>query len=223
MLAVPALLTGTLLGLPAAWRGGWIDTVLHGLSDMLVALPALLVVLIFSAMAGGQLWTLYIGLALAQWVENFRIVRTRNAVLLAGPTVEAAALLRLGPVQVLRRHLWPELRPLLVTLASFGAADPRARRVLWGRQISLLPQEPMLALDPTMRARNQVAQGARGFRSDHAGARHAADRLLTPSPWTGRDGRSPIRCPAAWRSGSPRRRHDRRGADTHRQRAVQGA
>lgn len=32
------------------------------------------------------------------------------------------------------------------------------RRALWGRQIAVLPQEPWLSLDPTMRARNQVTE-----------------------------------------------------------------
>ena len=33
-----------------------------------------------------------------------------------------------------------------------------ARRALWGRKIALLPQEPWLALDPTMRVQGQVAE-----------------------------------------------------------------
>jgi peptide/nickel transport system permease protein len=115
-----ALLAGSVLGLLAAWRGGWVDAALHGLSEVLVALPALLVVLIFSAMADGGLWTLYFGLALAQWVEYFRVVRARSGLVLAGPAVEAAGLLRLGPLHVVRRHMWPELRPLLTTMATFG-------------------------------------------------------------------------------------------------------
>lgn len=39
-----------------------------------------------------------------------------------------------------------------------SAADGAARRPLWGRKLSLLPQEPWLALDPTMRVREQVAE-----------------------------------------------------------------
>jgi peptide/nickel transport system permease protein len=115
-----ALVAGTVAGIVAAWRGGWLDAVIRGASETLIALPALLVVLIFSAMADGNLWTLYIGLALAQWVEYFRMVRARSSLLLAGPAVEAARLLQLGPVHIVRRHLWPDLRPLLFTLATFG-------------------------------------------------------------------------------------------------------
>lgn len=118
-----ALLLGTLAGITAAWRGGWADTVLHGLSEAFIALPALLVVLMFSALANGELWSLYIGLALAQWVEYFRMIRARSGLVLAGPAVEAAGLLHLGPAHIVRRHLWPELRPLLATMATFGVGS----------------------------------------------------------------------------------------------------
>ena len=42
----------------------------------------------------------------------------------------------------------------------FDLADRDGRRALWGRRLALLPQEPALALDPTMRVRGQVAEGA---------------------------------------------------------------
>lgn len=51
---------------------------------------------------------------------------------------------------------------------SFGAErtplqDAGARRRLWGHRLALLPQEPVLALDPTMRVDQQVAEGHPGF------------------------------------------------------------
>jgi peptide/nickel transport system permease protein len=118
---VTALALGSLAGLLAAWRGGWVDAVLRGVSETFVALPALLIVLLFAAMSpDGGLLTLYVGLALAQWVEYFRVVRSRSALLLGSSAVEAAGLLHLGPVHIVRRHLWPELKPMLTTLASLG-------------------------------------------------------------------------------------------------------
>lgn len=41
---------------------------------------------------------------------------------------------------------------------AFAAGDPESRRPLWGRQLALLPQEPWLALDPTMKVGRQLAQ-----------------------------------------------------------------
>ena len=116
-----ALLLGTVAGIASAWFGGWIDAVLRAVSEAFVAIPALLVVLLVSALAsGGSLWALYLGLALAQWVEYFRVVRARSGLVLGSPAVEAAGLLELGPAHVVRRHLWPDLRPLLGTLAALG-------------------------------------------------------------------------------------------------------
>ena len=42
-------------------------------------------------------------------------------------------------------------------------SDARGQRRLWGRQLALLPQEPVLALDPTMPVRGQVAEGHSAF------------------------------------------------------------
>lgn len=115
-------IAGVALGLLAAWRRGWVDQLLLGISEIFLALPALLIVLIFAALASGEMWTIYVGIALAQWVEYFRVVRARSLSVFASPAVEAANLLRLGPVHVLRRHLWPELAPVLLTMASLGMA-----------------------------------------------------------------------------------------------------
>jgi peptide/nickel transport system ATP-binding protein len=49
-----------------------------------------------------------------------------------------------GAVTILDRH--------------YDAADVVARRTLWGRAIALLPQEPWLALDPTMRIAEQLSE-----------------------------------------------------------------
>ncbi len=118
-----AAIPGTALGILAAWRGGWAERVCVTLADMVLALPGLLLVLLFAAFAPGRFWPLYVGLSLAFWVEYFRVVRARATSLLASPQVEASRLLGFGPLYIVRRHLWPELAPLLGTLASLGAAS----------------------------------------------------------------------------------------------------
>jgi len=144
---VTALVLGTLTGVLAAWRGGVVDAVLRGLSEVLVALPALLVVLLVAAIADGGLLALYLGLAAAQWVEYFRVVRARSGAVLGGPAVQAAGLLRLGPGHVLRRHLLPELRPLLTTMATFGVGTAvLALSTLGFVGVGIRPPTPELGL-----------------------------------------------------------------------------
>ncbi|MDX7829363.1 ABC transporter permease [Aeromonas caviae] len=119
---ITAALLGSLLGWLSAWRGGWVDGLLRSLADGVLALPGLLLVLLFSAMAQGGFAILYLGLAMAQWVEYYRVVRARSRGLLASPQVEASRLLGFGHAHVVRRHLWPELAPQLLTMMAFGLA-----------------------------------------------------------------------------------------------------
>ena len=60
--------------------------------------------------------------------------------------------------------------------ALLDLGDRSDRRRLWGRQLAMLPQEPALALDPTMRVRSQVAEGVLG--ASRATARRRAETAL---------------------------------------------
>jgi len=117
-----AALPGTALGLLAAWRGGWAERALTALADAILALPGLLLVLLLAAFAPGQFWPLYVGIALALWVEYFRVVRAAATIMLASPQVEASRLLGFGAGYIVRRHLLPELLPRILTLMRFGYA-----------------------------------------------------------------------------------------------------
>lgn len=115
-----AAIPGTLLGLVAAWHGGWIDRALSILADMILALPGLLLVLVVAAFAPGDIRVLFLGVSVALWVEFFRVVRASAAGILASPEVEAARLLGFGPAHIVRRHVAPRIAPVLATLAAFG-------------------------------------------------------------------------------------------------------
>jgi peptide/nickel transport system permease protein len=117
-----SVIPGTVLGMLATWRGGWTDRLLVTLADIVQALPGLLLVLLLAAFAPGELWPLYIGVALVLWVEYFRVVRAMSHSLLASPQAEASQLLGFGAAYIVKRHLLPELLPVVGTLMSFGAA-----------------------------------------------------------------------------------------------------
>ncbi len=121
--AVTAAVPGVLLGVTAAWRGGRTERALVMLSDAVLAVPGLLLVLLFAALAPGGHWALYAGLSLSLWVEYFRVSRAASRPVLRGDAVQASRLLGFGPLYVLRRHLLPALAPLLGTLLAFSAAQ----------------------------------------------------------------------------------------------------
>jgi peptide/nickel transport system permease protein len=117
-----AAFTGVALGMIAGWRGRVLDRVLSSLADGVLAIPGLLLVLLLAAIWPDSWLALYLGLSLTLWVEFFRITRARTHVLMRAPAVEAARLMGLGPLHIVRRHLWPELSGQVLTLAAFGAA-----------------------------------------------------------------------------------------------------
>ena len=115
-------LPGTLLGILAAWFGGWTDRILTSVADAILALPGLLLVLMLAAISPGSWWALYVGISLTLWVEYFRYTRQRTRVVMAEPAVEASRLLGLPPKLIVLRHIVPEIGPGLLTIAAFGAA-----------------------------------------------------------------------------------------------------
>ncbi|MFC6672358.1 ABC transporter permease [Marinobacterium aestuariivivens] len=117
---VCAFTFGMLLGVLAAWRGGWIDRVLVLIADSIQALPGLLLVLLVLAMLPVKPLALAVGLGLVLWIEFFRLTRASCRSLVASPGVKASGLLGFGPFYIFRRHLWPEIAPVLLTAGAFG-------------------------------------------------------------------------------------------------------
>lgn len=120
---VTAAVPGVLLGMLAAWKGGLTDKLLGLLAELFLALPGLLLVLLIVAIYPGSFLALYGAVALVLWIEYFRMTRALSRTVLASPAVAATRLLGFGPLYIIRRHLWPELAPVLMTIAAFGAAS----------------------------------------------------------------------------------------------------
>lgn len=104
-------------------------------------------------------------------------VTTGRATVIVGESGSGKSLLAHAAMGTLAAELAPRGR---MDLAGdrFDLADRGGRRALWGRTLALLPQEPVLALDPTMRIREQVAEGVARWARDRRGARDRAEELL---------------------------------------------
>ena len=126
LIALAAVLTAGALGLGlgtlAAARQGGVDRALTMLADALLALPGLLLVLIVLAIVPSTAMGFWIGLTLVLWVEFFRLTRAAVRDTLASPAVQATRLLGFGPSYVFRRHVWPEIAPMMLTAGAFGVA-----------------------------------------------------------------------------------------------------
>ncbi|WP_277206397.1 ABC transporter permease [Vibrio misgurnus] len=114
---------GLITGIIAAWKGGWWDRSFAWLLNVLLAMPGLILVLLFGAILPGSFFMLYLAIALMLWVEYFRVVRSKTLTLLQQPQIQASRLYGFNAWYLFRRHLWPELREDLFTLGCFGAGN----------------------------------------------------------------------------------------------------
>jgi peptide/nickel transport system permease protein len=126
LMALVSVLTaaslGITLGVMAGWGPRWIDRVMGFVLSLIVALPGLVLVLILSAIVPGSFLMMYIGIALVQWVEFYRMVRVQAFKVKSSPAMESSRLMGFGYGYCFARHLWPAIAPQVRTLAAFGAA-----------------------------------------------------------------------------------------------------
>lgn len=119
-----AVTGGTIIGLVAGFFGGWIDTVIMRVMDVILAFPSLLLALVLVAILGPGLTNAMIAIALVLQPHFARL--TRGAVLgeLPREYVMAARVAGAGKLRLMFRTILPNcLGPLIVqaTLSFSGA------------------------------------------------------------------------------------------------------
>jgi len=126
LLSITCVLTsaslGVALGAAAGWRQGLTDRVISFFVNMILALPGLVLILLFAGLAPGSLLMLYIAISLVLWVEYFRVVRAITRTTITAPQMQASRMLGFGWFYCFRRHIWPAIMMPVLTLAAFGAA-----------------------------------------------------------------------------------------------------
>lgn len=119
---VTAVVPGVAVGILGGWYGGVVDRVFVTIADSVLALPGLLLVLILSAIAPGNFWALYVGISLVMWIEYYRVVRAYTQTIVRSPEIQSSRLLGFGMGYCVRRHILPEVLPVVATMGAFGAA-----------------------------------------------------------------------------------------------------
>jgi peptide/nickel transport system permease protein len=108
--ALPALL-GTFLGAVAAYVGGWVDSAIMRLADVIQAFPfhIFLIAIVFALGAGPQAFI--VAITLLGWVTYARLIRAQVLSVRDTDYVTAARLAGLGHRRTLGRHVLPNALP----------------------------------------------------------------------------------------------------------------
>jgi len=117
-----ALAIGLVLGLLAAYFGGWVDTLIMRLVDIQLSFPSILIALILLAVLGQGLDKIIVALVAVQWAYYARTVRGAALVERGKEYMEAAAGLALSHARIVFRHLLPNCMPPLIVVATVQVA-----------------------------------------------------------------------------------------------------
>ena len=124
VVVIIALITGIAVGLLAGYAGGWVDTVLMRLMDLILAFPSLLLALVLVAILGPGLLNMMIAIALVLQPHFVRL--TRSAVLgeMGKDYVTSARVAGAGHLRLMFKTILPNcLAPLIVQATlSFSSA-----------------------------------------------------------------------------------------------------
>jgi peptide/nickel transport system permease protein len=113
---------GVTLGMVAAMARGWVGEVIMRLTDLVLAVPAVLVALAVAATIGPSLTNVVLLIGLLYWAQFSRMVFSEAAAIQQSDYVQSAYAIGCGPTQILWRHVLPNLINTVIVLATLQVA-----------------------------------------------------------------------------------------------------
>jgi peptide/nickel transport system permease protein len=127
-----AVVVGVALGLIAGYAGGKLDAFIMRIADVQLSFPAILIALLIDGVARAMLprdahanvalVVLVLAIAAANWVQYARTVRGSTMVEKSREYVQAARVIGITPLAIMRRHLLPNVLGPVLVLATINIA-----------------------------------------------------------------------------------------------------
>ncbi|MCJ1900134.1 MULTISPECIES: ABC transporter permease [Paracoccus] len=115
--AAISVVLGTILGMVAGYFGGWVDVLIMRLVDIQLAIPFILLILLFVAILGPSIANLVAILGLTGWAVFARVARGQTLAVRELEYVEAARAIGQSDGTIILRHVLPNIvAPLTVLL-----------------------------------------------------------------------------------------------------------
>lgn len=113
-----SVLIGTLVGITAGYFGGWVDSVLMRIVDVLSSIPWLVLVIVLSVFLKPGLTTIIIVIGGFSWMRISRLIRGETLSAKTHDYVSYARFIGVQPLTIIRRHILPSILPTLIVAAS---------------------------------------------------------------------------------------------------------
>jgi peptide/nickel transport system permease protein len=118
-----ATVLGVLVGLVAGYLGGWVETALMRVTDVVMSFPILLFCIALISVTGPSQRNVVIVIALIYWTTLARIIRSLVLSLKERDFIVAARTIGLSHWRIMRKHLFPHLVPTIIVYATLGVAS----------------------------------------------------------------------------------------------------
>ena len=109
---------GVMVGLASGYLSGWVDLVFQRITDILQALPLLVLALVMTAALGPSLPNVIIAIAIPLIPTVARVIRANTLALRELPFVEAAKSVGMSETRIALRHVLPNTLAPLIVLAT---------------------------------------------------------------------------------------------------------
>tara|TARA_B100000745_G_scaffold87919_1_gene55120 strand:+ start:1322 stop:2251 length:930 start_codon:yes stop_codon:yes gene_type:complete len=115
--AIGAALIGVSIGAYTGYRGGWIDSLILRISEIVMAFPQIILVLLLVAILGQSLMNLMVIFTLTGWGGLFRMTRAQMLSLREEEYVQALQAFGLSSFRISFKHVLPNaLGPIMVNI-----------------------------------------------------------------------------------------------------------
>jgi peptide/nickel transport system permease protein len=115
---VCALAAGTIIGVSAGYLGGWLDTVLMRLMDVMLSFPSILLAILIVATLGVGLLNVTVAIGFSMAPVFARLARSIVITLVYEEYVAAARSLGASDRHIVWKHILPNMMPPIIVQAS---------------------------------------------------------------------------------------------------------
>jgi peptide/nickel transport system permease protein len=118
MAVVIVMFIGITLGAVAGFFGGWVDHVVMRLTDILLAIPLILLLITAASLFRPSLQTTIIVIGVSSWPGTARLVRGQFMALKNQEFVTAARAMGANPTRIMAQHLFPNTLAIIIVQST---------------------------------------------------------------------------------------------------------
>ena len=156
---ITSVIIGTTIGLIAGYLGGWVDSLLMRIVDVLSSIPWLVLVIVLSVFLKPGLTSIVIVIGCFSWMRLARLIRAETLSAKEYDYVVYSKFTGVKATTILKRHILPAIIPTLVVAASSSIANA----IMTEAALSFLGlgiQQPMTSWGTLLQNAQQSLQSA---------------------------------------------------------------